>query len=140
MQFFVRFFLTGVMFLGGAWLGLVLVNQLEGNLLLGFVGFAMLPLAFFVSLIVFGGLNFGRRVGRSVRKRSLAAGDEIVDAAGSFAVVPTCAIVTLLCGAIIGLLSDLSIGAGMMRFGAVGLGYGVVLWLLLRNDLLELPD
>lgn len=134
-------FLTAIMFLGGAWAGLLYVGGLSDGFIASSVGFLLAPLAFIASLTLFEGANVLTRAGRALRKRSLAAGDAVSAGKGSIVAVPICTVLGMLGGALVGVTSEtLTPISAAIRLGAIGLVYGLILWQLLRTNLIAFPE
>jgi len=132
------------LFFGGGFLGEQVSRVLApGSRLAEFVSFLAFPTAFLIGFVVWAGASIPGAIRRLVMRSALSVNKTGVNAAipsGSFAFVPTAFVSGLAAGAVVGTLSpDLGFAWVLCLYAGLGLGYGVICWLLARTGYLPFP-
>lgn len=134
---------------GGPWLGLQLgVRLTPGSEVVQTVSPFVFVLVLVGGLLLWFGLGavhvvgrfFAHLVrGRSPRPEGLGASDRVVPRGyGSFVILGASAGIAL--GLLAGILTELSVPAGVAAWGVAGLAYGLALWAAAHHGYLPMPE
>ena len=134
---------VAILFLGGGAAGVGISQALApGSWAAQFVGLFSFSLPFAIGMHAWLGLAIVTEVWRAIARRGHPASrsSEVAIPSGSFAFVPTCALLVGFAGLLIGIFGS---SLGVLRttglYLTLGLFYGVACWLYARNGYLPFP-
>jgi hypothetical protein len=133
------------LFFGGGGLGIWVARWVAPDSNLAeFVSFLVLPAGFMFGIFGWAGAAIPAAIRRLLRRRAAQpiekSDSKPIIVPGSFAFVPAALVTCVPAGMLVGVLSpDLGFVRVLLLYAGLGLGFGIVCWLLARAGYLQFP-